>query len=170
MQALTLQLDRLDPAKKCLAIHGIVDVNLDVRTKHLEKLFADVPGCPIPLSIDHVHKGKAGERTPTKVSLVEFRSNTDREKAFNLVKDLEFKDDSGSKLACKRARTNLQKTRNDALVEAEGFLKKKVDVPGDIKIDWKNRQVVTKDDVPAFVQQRGESSGSYQSVFSKLIG
>ena len=169
VEALTMQLDRLDPARKCLAIHGIVDANLDARTKHLEKLFSDVSGCPSPVYFDHIHKGKAGERSVTKVSLVEFRCNADREKAFQLTKDLEFKDGSGAKLGCKRARTNLQKQRNDALVGAERALKEKLGASADVKIDWENRRVVSKGE-PAFEQKRGEVSGVYLAKFAALVG
>ena len=84
VEALTLQLNRLDPARKCLALHGITDANLDARTKRLEQLFSGVPGCPSPVFFDHIHKGKAGERSVTEVSLVEFRSNADHEKTFEL--------------------------------------------------------------------------------------
>ena len=52
VKAFTLQLDRLDPAKKSLAMHGITNINLDTRTSKLEKIFADVSGCPLPLAID----------------------------------------------------------------------------------------------------------------------
>ena len=121
------------------------------------------------MHFDHIHRGKAGERSVTKVSLVEFRCNADREKAFELTKGLDFKDGSGAKLGCKRARTNLQKQRNDALIGAEKALKEKLGIPGDVKIDWENRRVVSKGE-PAFEQKRGEASGIYLSQFVTLMG
>ena len=169
IKALTLQLDRLDPAKKSLAMHGITDVNLDTRTSNLEKIFADISGCPRPVNIEHVFKGKAGERSVTKVSLLEFRSNAEREKAFALVKGLNLQDNSGAKLACKRARTNLQRQRNDGLIAAEGNLKKQFGEPGEVKIDWEHRQVKCKGE-PAFIQDRVGLTGSYVGKFATLVG
>ena len=55
------------------------------------------------------------------------------------------------------------------MIGAEKALKDKLGVPGDVKIDWENRRVVSKGE-PAFEQKRGETSGIYLSQFVTLMG
>jgi hypothetical protein len=167
VQALTLQLDRLDPAKKCLAIHGLIEINLTLRSQLLNGFVGASEGCPLPIGIDHIQKGRAGERVPTKVSLIEFRSNSDREKAFNLLKDRDLKNADGSKLTCKRARTSFQKQRNDELITAEKLLKEKHESPSDVKINWQERSVDIKE-VAAFLQNRNSTTGKFTDPFLAL--
>lgn len=167
VQALTLQLDRLDPAKKCLAIHGLIETNLTLRSQLLNGLVGASEGCPLPIGIDHIQKGRAGERVPTQVSLIEFRSNADREKAFNLLKDRDLKNGDGSKLTCKRARINFQKQRNDELIAAEKLLKEKHDSPADVKINWQERSVEVKE-APVFLQNRNSTTGKFTEPFLAL--
>ena len=168
LQALRVQLNRLDPATKTLAIHGIEDTNLARRTKSLEEMFAGIPECPVIMAIDHIHKGKRDERIPTKVSLIEFRSNGDREKALKKLEDRDLKDSTGSKLTAKRARTNLQKQRNDLLIKAESLIKVKHRQLDEVKINWRESQVVVKN-VPAFCQDKEGSSGSFLPPFTDLV-
>ena len=72
-------------------------------------------------------------------------------------------------MGCKRARTNLQKQRNDALIGAEKALKEKLGTAGDVKVDWESRRVVSKGEA-AFEQRRGEVSGIYLSPCATLVG
>ena len=152
----------MDPAKKCLAIHGLIETNLTARSQLLNGFVGTAVGCPLPIDIDHIQKDRAGERAPTKVSLIEFRSNTEREKAFNLWKDRDLKNDDGSKLTCKCARTNFQKQRNDELIAAEKLLKEKHDSPSDVKINWQDHSVEVKE-APVFFQNRNSGSQSHAS-------
>ena len=92
------QLNRLDPANRSLAVHGFVDINLSSRSQSLQKIMDEKTGCPRSLGIDHIHRGKRDDRQPTKVSIIEFRNNADREQAFKLMQDSDFKDGTGAKI------------------------------------------------------------------------
>ena len=83
----------------------------------------------------------------TKVTLVNFRSNADREKAFNVLKDKTLKDTSGCSLSCKRARTAQQKNRNDILFKAEELVKKSCKKNEKVKLDFKKRCVLCDEDI-----------------------
>ena len=116
----------MDPANKSIAVHGFDDVNLQRRVECLQKILRETPGCPLPANFDHVHRGKRDERVPTKVTLIEFCSNTDREYVFEALKSSSLKDAPGAMIVCKRARTAMQKQRNDSLIKAEGLVNAKV--------------------------------------------
>ena len=168
VRAWHLQLDRLDPANKSLAFHGICDINLARRTLKLEAILVETTGCPKPVCVEHVHKGKQGERSPTKVSLIEFRNRSDRELALQLLTGKVLQDDTGAHLACKRARTNMQRQRNDELVKANDALKLRCQKGEKVEIDWKERRVLVSD-MPAFVQSRETVEGSFLPPFIDVI-
>ena len=168
VKSLHLQLDRLDPANKSLAFHGICDINLVRRTLKLEAILSEVVGCPKPVCVEHVHKGKQGERSPTKVSLVEFRNRTDRELALQLLTGKTFQDDTGAQLARKRARTNMQRQRNDRLVKANGALKLRCQQGEKVEIDWKDRRVLVSN-TPAYIQSRDTVEGNFLPPFVDVI-
>ena len=83
------------------------------------------------------------------------------------MKDRTFKNGDGSQLGCKRARTNLQKQRNDELVSAEKVLKEKHGQADKVKINWQERRIEV-DSEPVFVQSRDANSGKYLPPFSNL--
>ena len=167
LQALYSQLNRLDPANKSLAIHGFGDNDLRSRVDYLNKVLRDNPGTCLPVRFEHVHKGKRDERVPTKVSLIEFGSNADREAVFKILQGLDLKDNSGAKVTCKRAKTVLQKQRNDSLVKAEGLIKSKAESGATVKIEWEKREV-SCNGVTAFSQFRESASGNFKAPFHEL--
>ena len=167
VKSLHLQLDRLDPANRSLAIHGICDIDLARRTRRLEAILAETVGCPKCVGIDHVHRGKRDERTPTKVSILEFRNRNDREVALQLLSPKQLQDDVGSKLVCKRARTGLQRQRNDKLVKASDALKQRCTSGEKVEIDWKERRVLVAA-AAAYVQARETTEGSFLPPFANM--
>jgi len=154
------QLNRLDPANKSIAVHGFDDVNLQRRVECLRKILVETPGCPLPANFDHVHRGKRDERVPTKVTLIEFCSNTDREFVFKALKSASLKDGTGATIVCKRARTSMQKQRNDSLIKAEGLVKAKIGPSCKAQINWQERHVAEGEEI-FFTQDRDFPGGVF---------
>ena len=168
-KSLYSQFNRLDPANKIIAIHGLEDTNFSNRLVSLEKILRESSGCPLQIRFDHIHRGKPDQRVVTKVTLVEFASNADREFVFKALKDTQLKDGTGAKIVYKRARTTLQKNRNDNLIKAEGLIKTRVGSSGKlVKIDWENRQVVLAEEV-LFSQSRDSISENFFRHCSDLV-
>ena len=167
MKQIYFQLNRLDPANRSLAVHGFVDKDLSARVSCLEDCMNNVIDCPAHVGIEHVHKGKKGSREVTHVSLIEFRSNADREKAFEVLSSEVVKDEKDGSLMFKRARSSVQKQRNDFLVKACDLIKKKAPAGKEVKIDWKNRKVLCQGE-DAFIQDRELSGGSFANSFQGL--
>ena len=114
--------------------------------------------CPAHVSVETIFKDRADARVPTKISLVEFASNDQREKALKLLTGQIVRDSTGTPLKIKRALTAFQRERNTSLIKAEDILKKTgID---DAQIDWKGRQITSKG-MPAFVQGKSESGGRF---------
>ena len=102
---------------------------------------AAYPGTCLPIRYDHVHRGKRDERVPTKVSVMEFGSNSDREAVFKILQKLDMKDNSGAAIVCKRAKTAMQKQRNDNLIKAEGQIKSAAASGAVINLHWEKREI-----------------------------
>ena len=111
MKSLRFQLDRLDPANKSLAFSGFTDDNLQERMKSLEDHFRKLKEFPVVSNFETVHKAKKEVRKPTKVTLVEFKSNSDRERALSLLQNKDLKDSTGSVMTVKRAKIAFQRER-----------------------------------------------------------
>ena len=58
MNQLYIQLNRLDPAHKALAIGGFGETDLQKRVDYLNKILQESVGCPSDVTYDHIHKGK----------------------------------------------------------------------------------------------------------------
>ena len=121
----------------------------------------------MPINIDHIHKGSRDNREVTHVSLIEFRSNGEREKALDILAKISAEDSLKGKLAIKRARTALQKQRNDVLIKACDLIKEKTCPGQDVKIDWKNRKVTCQGN-DGFIQMRDSTEGSFHGSFQAL--
>ena len=104
---------------------------------------------------------------PTKVSLIEFRSNNDREVAIRMLLNSHEKDLIGANIDFKRARTALQRQRNDNLVKAEALVKKAAKDTDQVKIKWQERQVECNAN-PAYIQNKEGNSGRFLAPFSDL--
>ena len=161
------QLNRLDPANRSLAIHGFVDKNLKERKSCIDQLISKAKGCPSVLHVDHIHKGPKNNREMIHVSLLEFRSNGEREKAFDYLAKISAKDAKEGKLTVKRARSSLQKQRNDMLVKAHDLIKGEADPGHEVKLDWKSRKVTCQGS-DAFIQYRTSNQGIFQKPFEEL--
>ena len=76
-------------------------------------------------------------------------------------------DNSGAKVVCKRAKTALQKQRNDNLIKAEGLIKAKALSGAVVKIEWEKREVSCNGET-AFSQCRDSASGEFKDPFQAL--
>jgi len=167
VQILRKQLDRLDPAHKCIALQGFVDNNLTNRLSCIEQMLAGAAGCPKSVACDTIHRGKFDARVPTKVTLIEFASNTDREKALVLLSGKTLHDSTGALLKCKCASTSSQRDRNTKIQNAEKEIQKMCVKGETVKIEWTSRRVLCNN-VPAFVQHKEDSSGDFLPPFTNL--
>ena len=79
-----------------------------------------------------------------------------------------MQDDTAAEIICKRARTNLQKQRNDKLIKASEALKQQCIHGEKVEIDWKERRVLVSD-LPAYVQARDTVEGSFLPPFAAMI-
>ena len=105
---------------------------------------------------------------PTGVTLVEYKTNQDREKAFVLLSGKTMKDSAGSSIVCKRGKTQMQRDRNSKLQKAEEEIKKQCTHGETVKIDWKERSV-TCQDVAAYTQDKDGLSDNSLSPFTQLV-
>ena len=150
-----------------LAFQGFVDTNLANRVAKIQEILSGCAGCPKLISTDTIHRGKHNERIPTKVTLIEFQSNAEREKALTLLSGKNLNDSTGASLTCKRAKTSAQKERNTKLQNAEKEIQKHSATGDNVKIEWETRRVLCKN-LPAFVQHKDDSSGDFLPPFANL--
>ena len=127
----------------------------------------ETPGCPSFVACETICRGKGDARVPTKVTVVEFKNNADREKALTLLTDKQLKDKTGASIVCKRAKTASQRDRNFKLQKAEEEVKKLCKSSQTVKIEWKDRQILCNG-VPAFIQNKDDSSGIFLPPFEKI--
>jgi len=74
---------------------------------------------------------------------------------------------SGAKVICKRAKTALQKQRNDNLIKAEGLIQAKAPSGAVVKIEWEKREVSCNGET-VFSQCRDSASGEFKTPFQAL--
>ena len=99
---------------------------------------------------------------------MEFGSNSDREAVFKVMQKLDMKDNSGAAIVCKRAKTAMQKQRNDNLIKAEGQIKSAAASDAVIKLDWEKREIICNGQC-VFSQFRESPSGEFKSPFQALV-
>ena len=81
------QLDRLDPAHKCISIVGFGGGDVGERTRILEDFLKEkLPSIAQRCNIEHVFKGKWNERKLAGVSILEFPSKTVRDEILKYLK------------------------------------------------------------------------------------
>ena len=107
------------------------------------------------------------------MTLLEFQSNVEREKAFALMQGKTITDSTGASLTCKRAKTSEQRDRNTKLQKAEQEIKKQCSHGEEIKIEWSERRVTCKvrgasASTPVFIQNKTDSSGEFLSPFANV--
>ena len=74
------------------------------RTALIEKMLADNGGFD-KVSIEHIFKGKVGDRSISPRTLVEFKTRNDREGFLKKMESVQVKDAKGSTISCVRAKT-----------------------------------------------------------------
>ena len=84
IQNLRQILSKLDPANKSLRIRGFKVDSVGDRVSSIDKMSGDI-GIKYQ-SVDHVYKGKFGQRSLSDMCIVEFSSNEDRERALQLAR------------------------------------------------------------------------------------
>ena len=171
------QLNRLDPANRCLAFTGFKDDSAESRVSKIQAFLTALGTCDNIVSAEHIWSGPPGQRKMTGVSVIEFPSRDLKEavlkKTISETRDLFVKNNSGDKVSVGRAKTEWQRKRNGALRKAEDVLKKDSRAQGqavvlefDLEKD-KSRSVKVGGKV-AFRQTSGEMTGMFLAPFSNL--
>jgi hypothetical protein len=141
MKALRSQLQRLDPAQKCLIFEDFVDTELEVRTFKLEEFLAQIPNCPPKINIEHITKGLKNARVPTSVTLVDFFNNGHHDQ---VLEALRIKVLEGGQLKCRRAKTTIQRDRSNYLKKAFDTIKVVHEYDVDAKFNRMSRRIIVK--------------------------
>ena len=169
------QLDRLDPAHKCLSIIGFKGEAVGDRTQVIETFMRDKLGSlGNHARVEHVFKGKYNERKLAGVSLMQFPSKTDRDAALRLIKDSHLVlTDQGVNLRFDYAKTKRQLNRNFCvnkaleMIKRDAFAKDKK-VEAEWKHSEKGKRSITVDGQDVFLQLSSDMSGRFLEPVAHL--
>ena len=166
------QVNRLDPANKCLSFNSWTSKSTSGRKALIESYVEGIcPGTSI-LSIEHVWTGPPGKREIGPISFVEFSSRSVRESILKYVQQAApLKEDDKNTIGIQRAKIAWQLKRNSSLKKAEEILKKDARAKGQTcKIDWQveesKTRTVSVGDVVAFSQDIGDQTGCFVEAFA----
>ena len=171
---LKLQLNRLDPANKCLVFKGFSGT-IESRDSSIEKFFHDHCAGATIVSIDHVSRGPSGSRTLTPVSIVELSTRNVRETALQAFKGKKLVDSEGKPLTVDRARTAQQQERNSVMRKTHEMIQKHDSMAGKaVSIEWKiegkkNCRRIMADGEIVFLQEASDLHGTFQGNFAHTI-
>jgi hypothetical protein len=167
------QVNRFDPANKSLTFGNMKGTDVSKRVAEIQKFFQDQANDPTIINFDHVWKGKAGNRSLTPITIVEFASRDVRETVLKKIEAGSKMSVGGNEISIRRNKTAWQLKRNAALFRAEEALKKDSRVkdqnltvkivmmdPGDSKDRW-----VEVSGRKVFIQKIGNMSGTLQAPF-----
>ena len=170
------QLDRLDPARKCLSFVGFRNEDAGAREVLIKAFFQEKLSDLNPkFSFDHIRSGPPQNRKFTGVSLLEFSNTAERDDAMRLIehkKCVLF--DGSSEIKIRFAKTRKQMRRNWAMNKALELLKAEpLATNKQVEADWKvagNRghRSVKVDGVVAFDQNASDLSGDFKNNFVHL--
>ena len=174
VSSLRKQLARLDPAHRSIRIAGFELSQTEDRMKFIEESLSKM-SLPKMVSIDHLYKGPAGNRSLSSSCLVEFASRAIREQVLGKFQGSSIKDSKQGELQFSRAKTQTQLSRNAALRDAAEILKKDSRVgklPVEIiwqKTDKKDRsREVQVNSTVVFSQSKDDLSGQFLGKFADL--
>ena len=112
-------------------------------------------------------KGPYNDRTNLPICLLEFSSNSAREKIYKSSGENASFEDGGAKFRVSRSKTDRQRSRNWAMKAAANALEVSEDA-----IDWGKKAAdnrkITKDGKTAFSQAKTDMRGNFQDGFTHL--
>ena len=127
------------------------------------------------LNVEHItsYNPTTRARTITPVSVVELSCRNVRESTLTKIGTTKLDDGNGGSCDIQRAKTSLQRKRNEGLTKTCDKLKLAPSCAGKpVKIAWKMEgtkdRAVTIDDVPAFLQTSDDSIGNFVAPFLDL--
>ena len=167
VDALRAQLNRVDPANRSVAFRNFVDQDVGRRAECIDKVLSELRDLGRVMNIETVMTGRAGARSPTSVTIVEFGSRHDRENALKALSAKVLKDSTGASLKVTPAKTMAQQERNGKLLFAKRLVGDAAGEGKNVAIDWGEREIKV-DGVPAFRQDRQGSSGTFLPPFGDL--
>ena len=175
MNWMSQQINRLDPANKSLALKGFTEMDVHKRNFMIEEILANVCSKTDIQSIEHIGKGPKNDRSLSGVSVVELSSRFVRETCLTKLQEDNsvLKKPALSMLSVARAKTAVQKKRNDALHRASDVLKKDDRSKNkSVTITWKTEgtkdRAVLVDGVQVFLQKATDLSGSFLPPFQDV--
>ena len=175
MNWMSQQINRLDPANKSLALKSSTEMDIHKRNFMIEEILANVCSKTDIQSIEHIGKGPKNDRSLSGVSVVELSSRFVRETCLTKLQEDNsvFKKPALSMLSVARAKTAVQKKRNDALHRASDVLKKDDRSKNkSVTITWKTEgtkdRAVLVDGVQVFLQKATDLSGSFLPPFQDV--
>ena len=172
-------LARLDPANRSCCVAGFVESNIVARMTCIDKLLADYGGGVERIGVETIFKGRAGERIPTPISIIEFKTRVDREKFLTAAKatNQALTDGRGGSLRIDRAKTQVQLARNNNMKKAKDLVQSHSAATGRAAtIDWQKTVDgrITKDRTVeiggqiAFTQGPKDLQGVFHAPFASI--
>jgi len=173
------QINRNDPANRCLCFAGFKDSSVEARVTSIETFMQNADVDAKVQSFDHIWSGPQGNRSLTPLVIVELSSRQVREQTLKkLQANSTMKDSGDNKISVARAKTASQLKRNASLKKACDLLKKDGRTNGlTVEIKWliefpdgtksKDRAVTVGDEV-AFLQLPSDLTGVFQKSFCNL--
>ena len=163
---------KLDPANRSCCLNSFEENDAVIRTALIEKMLVENGGFE-KVSIEHIFKGKVGERSISPRTLVEFKTRHDREGFLTKMQSAQVKDAKGASISCVRAKTQIQLARNSSLHQAKRLISEHASGKGqNVKIEWRlegsRTRTVVVGDVIAFSQEMGDMTGTFAGVFLDL--
>ena len=172
---LQMQLERLDPAHKCLSLIGFKGADANARGLRIEEfLRTHFESLAARLRIEHVFKGKWNERVLGGISLVEFPTKKDRDDALQRIKSGNLSlMDGGETIRFAFAKTKKQLHRNFCVKKAVELLKQDSRSRGKEVVDeWKcaekGKRTVSVEGQVCFVQNASDMSGRFLEPYAHL--
>jgi len=169
------QVQRLDPANKSLCFTGFTDKDGTKRLAQVTEFLTKVGSDTEIRGIDHIWSGPPGKRAISTGSVVELSSRLVRDFCLKkLTEDNSIMATSElGTIAVRRAKTEFQRNRNNALYRAEQHIKSQPGSKGKpVKIIWqiegKKDRGVECDGQMAFLQSASDLTGKFLAPFEKL--
>ena len=105
------QLNRLDPANRCLAFTGFKNASAESRVSKIQAFLRGLGACDKIVSAEHISSGPPGQRKMTGVSVIEFLSRDLKQavlkKTVSESSNFFVKNNSGEKVSVGRPKVRL---------------------------------------------------------------
>ena len=172
---LKAQLDKLDPAHKCMSLIGFKGTDSAARSQLIDSfLKAKFASYGDRLQVEHISKGTWQDRKLTSISLVEFPSKKARDDAVHAIKQGSWSLLEGSEpIRFGFAKTKKQLSRNYCVKKAVELLKRDQRTSGkEVAEEWKHaekgKRTVSVAGQICFLQNASDTCGRFLPPFDNL--